>query len=325
MSQFALDRSRSRERKTDNFDAYVIISTHGKYEGKKYKDMKVTHDSNINVTKINATRFGVCNYLDKDDSETMGRTVVSRLKVNDPFIGLLQNYIKTNTIAKPNSRDEEFRDMIRNLDPDYKLASKLKLERAPWSDLPKAKDEDFYKYQQKAANAYGISKIYKGKDYVNKTYVITVGEKLNDPSNFFNTIMVINKNGEIVGDILEMLYQTEMYDEFQDPDGNPEKQYTITLDKILKILKDSPDIFSEDDFLSNNAAFMEYKNVLIIDLACSPTDLNPAEERRLARSIDKGDIAGKSKSDKSKKKKKKKLKRKSKRKTKRKLKKNKRN
>ena len=76
-----------------------------------------------------------------------------------------------------------------------------------------------------------------------------------------------------------MLYQTEMYDEFQDPDGNPEKQYTITLDKILKILKDSPDIFSEDDFLSNNAVFMEYKNVLIIDLTCSPTDLNPAEER----------------------------------------------
>ena len=66
--------------------------------------MKITHDSNINVTKINATRFGVCNYLDKGDAETMGRTVV--VKFNDPFISLLQNY-KTNTIAKPNSRDEE--------------------------------------------------------------------------------------------------------------------------------------------------------------------------------------------------------------------------
>lgn len=42
---------RSSERKTHKFDACVIISTHGKYVGKKYEDMKVTHDSNGNLEK----------------------------------------------------------------------------------------------------------------------------------------------------------------------------------------------------------------------------------------------------------------------------------
>ena len=52
--------------------AIVLITTHGNLDA---IEEETVHDIDINVYKINATRPGVCNFINDDELVTMGKSI----------------------------------------------------------------------------------------------------------------------------------------------------------------------------------------------------------------------------------------------------------
>ena len=83
---------------------------------------------------------------------------------------------------------------------------------------------------------------------------------------FWNSITVIDKNGETIGDIIKMEHEKELIDPHDETGNIKLKNLYISLNRVLNILNE-----------------MNFKNVLLIDLSCSPTKLPDRTVRSISR------------------------------------------
>lgn len=273
----------------DDFDAYVVITTHGSYEGKELENIIKHYNYDLNITKINATKLGVCNYLGPTSGDAIGKKIISQIKVTDPFIRSLQTYIASGKIDKPESSAEEIRDAIEKLDPSRQAALEKRVKTLYWANQPGGWDDDAKMWFEHVDRGYEIYNFKKQEPYLNKNYIVDIGEKLggNHRTPFWNSITVINKNGEIIGDIIEMEHEMALIDAHDD-DGNIKDTHedtllSISLNRVLDILDDSHKVLEKQMSKGTRVPKMNFKNVLLIDLSCSPTELSARTLRSVSR------------------------------------------
>ena len=280
-----LGTKRPREITDDEYDAYVVITTHGSYIGRQLDNIVTKHDLDLNVTKINATKLGICNYLNKSDGEKIGNKIINQIKTKDPFIRSLQNFVRSGKISSPESSAIEIREAIKDLDEDRKAALAKKLRDVPWTKLPGAWDDDAENYQRHADRGYEIYSFKENDIYLDKVYTVSPEDYYDTRLwPFYNSITVINNEGDIVGDIIEMEFGDDIESAISSENKNDAKiNLDMYLNRVLDILHDSEHTLSEEIEKGRDIPKMNYKNILIIDLSCSPTKLPSRTVRSVSR------------------------------------------
>lgn len=170
----------------------LVITTHGGYSD--FDDIEI--NSNIDFTKINAVKPGVCNYLDGENADAIVRFLENEKYYNtysyESSVELLPSIMK---ILDPYAADPDSEDDKRFILTKINEINKTgKINR----DLLE------YNYNLLRNGSYIKYSAPKGSQYVDKDFEVFSSEKKKENQYlYFNGIILINKDG--VEDILPLM------------------------------------------------------------------------------------------------------------------------
>ena len=234
----------------------LVITTHGGYSD--FDDIEI--NSNIDFTKINAVKPGVCNYLDGENADDIVRFLENEKYYNtysyESSVELLPSIMKILDpyAADPNSDDDK-RFILTKINEINKTG---KIDR----DLLE------YNYNLLRNGSYIKYSAPKGSQYVDKDFEVFSSEKKKENQYlYFNGIILINKDG--VEDILPLMTRRIT--------RQTKKNFSVYLSSVL-------------DFLYEERGV---EKVIIIDLSCGTTsDERGARRAKRASNNNDGPIFG---------------------------------
>ena len=228
--------------------AIILITSHGNLDN---LDEPKTHNKDINVYKINATKPGVCNYVHDEELEEMGKKL-SEFINSKKEKWLEQKILKTNNELNLSFKTEKQKDKelekltnsIRNYLPkidevhkDVKKVAKSKKNKkgkkdSDFFDSDDDKNEDFIQYEKNIGETYSIAKWKKNDEYNNKTYTIHLDERDETNSNpYNNTIIILGEPGMPQLDLIKFHYNLR---NMEDKEKGKIKEEIKKLDKKKK-------------------------------------------------------------------------------------------
>ena len=228
--------------------AILLITSHGNLDN---LDEPITHNTDINVYKINATKPGVCNYVQDEELEEMGKKL-SEFINSKKEKWLEQKILKTNdklnlsfkTEKQKDKELEKLANSIRNYLPridevnkDVKEVAKSKKSKkgkkdSDFFDSDDDKNEDFLQYEKNIGKTYTISKWKNNDEYNNKTYTIYLDERDETNSNpYNNTIIILGEPGMPQLDLIKFHYNLR---NMEDKEKGKIKEEIKNLDKKKK-------------------------------------------------------------------------------------------
>lgn len=239
--------------------AILFITTHGNLDA---IEEETVHDIDINVYKINATRPGVCNFINDDELVTMGKsisTIVQERKYDWNEQGriipasTIELSFKTPGIANQqiNYLTQRIRSHLQKKDPIHKESFKAKSASKPISESEffdeSEEDRDIDIYRDRIGEGYKQINWKMGDRYMNKQYTIVPSERVETGANpYNNSITIIGDDGMPEVDLKqEMRHNLRSITKRED-------NYEFTMKDILSKLKD-----------------MGYTDTIIIDLSCA--------------------------------------------------------
>ena len=238
--------------------AILLITTHGNLDN--LQPLK-KHEEDINVYKINATKPGVCNYIQDDELRDMGLKLsefISEKKKNlkmskDSIISFKDDHEKE---TKLEDFANNLKKMLPEIDEVHKDAKKI--SKLPPGKKSKVKsDEDNYfndEYSDQELkeyikhsneeNTYQISQWKKDDEYHDKAYTIILEERIETNENpYNNTIIFLGEEGLPALEYVEMAYnlrnteekaiKKEKEEEEEDEPKEPKEQNVFNLDELL--------------------------------------------------------------------------------------------
>lgn len=283
-SQLSSKKSKKKIRKTHskrqrggNYDvklAIILITSHGNLDAieEQYK-----HDENINVYKINATRPGVCNFINDDELLNMGKSIsgiVEKRKrdwLNNDMLSSTQPIeLNFKSYALGQQQISYLAKTLRSYlkergDPIHKEASKAKALRAAKKAVPESDffeddedDPDVEIYNEHVDEGYNMHVWKKGQSYMNKTYTIIPEERIETGNNpYNNAVILLGEAGMPELDLVNMPYGLRSHKEKDDTQFNLSEIFT----KLTK---------------------MGYTDTIIVDLSCA-AGWDDRHQRRLRK------------------------------------------
>ena len=177
----------------------LFITTHGAYNGVNYVE------SPLNIRKINAVSFGVCNYLHPIDAEKM-------------FIGI-NDFVQEGRVPT-----------LDHVEVLKVIVDHYKNNNAPQYQNYSNKDKDLRSYMYHHNKSGEISTIDKGEIIVEKHYSIDRKEKKRNGKYDNSIILLSNSDGYNDGfeiDLMEVIGKVNPYDR---------NQKEVTLSEILNYI-----------------------------------------------------------------------------------------
>ena len=260
--------------------AILLITTHGNLDN---LEEPLTHNFNINIRKVNATIPGVCNFIENDELLEMGNKMkrfIEYIKgqwlkedILQPSSGIELKF-KSPAIAQQQMTylSQSLRSFIPRIDGVYKEtvknASSKRIQQDEDSMFidPNDPDPDVGRYTTNINKAYQLYNWNRGDQYLDKTYSIIHGERVDTTSNpYNNTVLFLSEIGIPEANVINIphnLRSNKMIDDNKE----------IKLSEILKDLTDNG-----------------YTDTIIIDLSCS-TGWDDIGARSLTRNYNKGEF-----------------------------------
>ena len=211
--------------------AILLITTHGNLDN--LQPLK-KHEEDINVYKINATKPGVCNYIQDDELNTMGLQLSKFIKEKKKNLKMSKDSIisfKDDKEKEEKLKDFaiELSDLLPQIDEVHKDAKKIsklapgkksKVKSDENSDEDEDSDEDNYfndedsdpelKEYIKHSNeedTYKTLSWKKDEEYHDKAYTIILDERIETNENpYNNTIIFLGEEGLPALEYVEMAY-----------------------------------------------------------------------------------------------------------------------
>jgi hypothetical protein len=222
-----------KEKEKETKLAILLITTHGNLDN--LQPLK-KHEEDINVYKINATKPGVCNYIEDSELKTMGLEL-SKF-INDKIKDLKEEKLEDFT--------KEISEMLPEIDEVHKDAKKIsKLAPGKKSNVepgfidPNDSDEDAQQYikHSNEENTYQISQWKKDDEYHDKAYTIILDERMETNENpYNNTIIFLGEEGLPALEYVEMAYNLRNTKEkaIEEEEEKEEKEENVfNLDELL--------------------------------------------------------------------------------------------
>ncbi len=189
--------------------AILLITTHGNLDNLK---PLTKHEEDINVYKINATKPGVCNYIQDDELRDMGTKISDFINTKKKGWEKKEMLKDSNNILFKNEKQrkkelddltKELSELLPKIDEVHKEAKKIskslpgkkKQEDSDFFDSDNS-DEDLKQYKQNINETYKISKWEKNDEYNDKAYTIILDERTETNCNpYNNTIILLGEPG----------------------------------------------------------------------------------------------------------------------------------
>lgn len=272
--------------------AILLITTHGNLDN--LQPLK-KHEEDINVYKINATKPGVCNYIEDSELKSMGLEL-SKF-INDEIKDLKEEKLEDFT--------KKLSEMLPEIDEVHKDAKKIsKLAPGKKSNVepdfidPNDSDEDAQQYikHSNEENTYQISQWKKDEEYHDKAYTIILDERMETNENpYNNTIIFLGEEGLPALEYVEMAYnlrntkekaieekkeeekkeeekeekedEEKEDEEKEEKEDEPEEQNVFNMEEISKILDDLQSEESDEKSDKSEESEEEYDTNKYISLS----------------------------------------------------------
>jgi len=304
-----------KEKEKETKLAILLITTHGNLDN--LQPLK-KHEEDINVYKINATKPGVCNYIEDSELKTMG------LELSE-FINKKKEKLKEEELEDFTTKLSKMLPEIDEVHKDAKKISKLAKSQKSKKDIeymdPNDSDEDAQQYikHSNEENTYQISQWKKDDEYHDKAYTIILDERMETNENpYNNTIIFLGEDGLPALEYVEMAYNLRNTKEkaIEEEEEKEEKEENVfNLDELLseienikksdeksdkseesdendKSEKSDESDESEEEYDTNKYISLSeilkilkekgYTDTIIIDLSCS-VGYDPRSSRALRR------------------------------------------
>tara|TARA_B100000927_G_scaffold163643_1_gene131863 strand:- start:50 stop:1159 length:1110 start_codon:yes stop_codon:yes gene_type:complete len=273
--------------------AILLITTHGNLDN--LQPLK-KHEEDINVYKINATKPGVCNYIQDDELRDMG------LKLSE-FINKKKEKLKEEELEDFTTKLSKMLPEIDEVHKDAKKISKLALGKKSKVKSNKNSDEDedsdednffndedsdqdlkeYIKHSVKEEDTYKTLIWKKDEEYHDKAYTIILDERMETNENpYNNTIIFLGEEGLPALEYVEMAYnlrntkekaieekkeEEKKDEEKEEKEDEPEEQNVFNMEEISKILDDLQSEESDEKSDKSEESEEEYDTNKYISLS----------------------------------------------------------
>ena len=316
-----------KEKEKETKLAILLITTHGNLDN--LQPLK-KHEEDINVYKINATKPGVCNYIEDSELKTMGLEL-------SKFINTKKEELKEEELMDFTNELSKMLPEIDEVHKDAKKISKLAPGKKSKKDIeymdPNDSDEDAQQYikHSNEENTYQISQWKKDDEYHDKAYTIILDERMETNENPYNNTIIFLRKGLPALEYVEMAYNLRNTKEkaIEEEEEKEEKEENVfNFDELLSEIenikksdendkseesdendkseksdeKSDKSEESEEEYDTNkyislseilkNLKEKGYTDTIIIDLSCS-VGYDPRSSRALRRTYNKDNYGGK--------------------------------
>lgn len=310
-----------KEKEKETKLAILLITTHGNLDN--LQPLK-KHEEDINVYKINATKPGVCNYIEDSELKTMG------LELSKFINNTKKEELKEEELMDFTTKLSKMLPEIDEVHKDTKKISQLTKSQKSKKDIeymdPNDPDEDAQRYIININDTYQISQWKKDDEYHDKAYTIILDERMETNENpYNNTIIFLGEKCLSALEYVEMAYilrntkekaieekkeeETKEKEEKQD-EKEEKEQNSFNLVELLNELKnieesdeksdkseESEEEYDTNKYISlseilKNLKEKGYTDTIIIDLSCS-VGYDPRSSRTLRRTYNKDNYGGK--------------------------------